>query len=173
MERDARIFIAAGSNVDPERNLVLAARRLAQSFPGARFSGCYLNAAVGFDGPDFINFVAEIHSSRAPRGVLEMLHRIEAECGRERDAPKWAPRSMDLDLLLFGQCIAVDSDLVLPRPDLLTKAYMLGPMAELAPDVVHPLAGKTIGDLWQAFDRSSHPMRRMALELAPAVGSAP
>ena len=92
-------------------------------------------------------------------------HGIERICGRERDAPKRAPRSMDLEILLYGESVCSEADLTLPRPDLLTKAYMLGPMADLAPDIRHPIFGQTIGELWQAFDRAAHPMERCTLAL--------
>jgi len=155
-----RVFVAGGSNVDPERNLARAAAALERSFPGTRFSACYRNPAVGFEGPDFINFVAEIPTELPVRAVLAELHRIEESCGRPRAAPKWAPRPMDLDVLMYGQCTRHEADLTLPRPDLLTRAYMLGPMAELAPEVLHPVAGRSIGELWQAFDRAAHPLER-------------
>ena len=74
--------------------------------------------------------------------VLAQLHAIEALCGRPRDAPRWAPRSMDLDVLLYDDLICEEPGLKLPRPDLLKRAYMLGPLAELAPDLMHPTAGR-------------------------------
>jgi 2-amino-4-hydroxy-6-hydroxymethyldihydropteridine diphosphokinase len=86
------------------------------------------------------------------------LHEAEAECGRERNAPKWAPRSMDLDVLLFGDRVCDEPGLVLPRPDLVRRAYMLGPAAELAPETVHPTLGRTLADLWRDFTRDGHPM---------------
>jgi 2-amino-4-hydroxy-6-hydroxymethyldihydropteridine diphosphokinase len=90
--------------------------------------------------------------------VLTRLHAIERLCGRERDAPRWAPRSMDLDVLLYDDLVCDEPGLKLPRPDLLKRAYMLGPLAALAPEVVHPTEGLTIGELWQRFDRSAHPL---------------
>ena len=65
---------------------------------------------------------------------------------------------MDLDILLYGDLVCDEPDLVLPRPDLVRRAYMLGPIAELAPDVVHPVLGRTMGELWSAFDRDAHDM---------------
>ena len=156
-----RVFVAAGSNIDPERNLALAAEELERAFPGVRFSPWYRNRAVGFEGPDFVNFVAEFTTDLAVHEVIAHLQRIEQLCGRPRNAPKWAPRSMDLDILLYGDEVREEPGLTLPRPDLLRRAYMLGPLADLAPEVLHPTAGATIGDLWSRFDRASHPLERV------------
>ena len=127
----SRVYVAAGSNVDAERNLALAARELRRTFGVVRFSPAYRNVAVGFEGPDFINWVAGFETTRPVRAVIDELQRIEGLCGRTRDAPKWAPRSMDLDILLFGALQCDEPGLVLPRPDLLKRPYMLGPMAEI------------------------------------------
>jgi len=168
-----RAFVAGGSNVEPERHIGLAARLLVAAFPGIRFSSCYRNRAVGFEGPEFLNFVAEIPTRLDVRALLAELHRIEAACGRARDAPKWAPRSMDLDILLYGQRIEAQAGLTLPRPDLLTKPYMLGPMAELAPEVRHPRLGRTMGELWAAFDQAAHPLELCPGLLPPLPAHAP
>ncbi len=159
------VYVAAGSNVDPERNLRLAASEMRREFGDVRFSAAYRNTAVGFEGEDFINFVAGFSTRLGVHDVVERLQRIEALCGRARDAPKWAPRSMDLDILLYGDRVGDEPGLVLPRPDLLRRAYMLGPMAELAPGFHHPTRGLTVGELWAAFDRDAHPMTRVDLGL--------
>jgi 2-amino-4-hydroxy-6-hydroxymethyldihydropteridine diphosphokinase len=89
---------------------------------------------------------------------MSHLHEAEALCGRARHAPKWAPRSMDLDILLFGDRVCDEPGLVLPRPDLVRRAYMLGPAAEIAPDTVHPTLGVTLADLWRNFAQGAHPL---------------
>jgi 2-amino-4-hydroxy-6-hydroxymethyldihydropteridine diphosphokinase len=157
----AAVYVAAGSNVAPERNLARAVAELAREFPDVRFSSWYRNRAVGFSGDDFINLVAGFTTALPLHEVLARLHTIEAECGRARDAPRWAPRSMDLDVLLYDELVCDEPDLKLPRPDLLKRAYMLGPLAELAPEVVHPTAHLTIGELWRRFDQDAHPLERL------------
>jgi 2-amino-4-hydroxy-6-hydroxymethyldihydropteridine diphosphokinase len=152
------VYVAAGSNVEPERHLGRALTELAREFPGARSSPWYRNRAVGFEGADFINLVVGFATALPVGAVLERLHAIEARCGRERDAPRWAPRTMDLDVLLYGELVCDQPGLRLPRPDLLKRAYMLGPLAALAPEVMHPTAHLTIGELWQRFDRAAHPL---------------
>jgi 2-amino-4-hydroxy-6-hydroxymethyldihydropteridine diphosphokinase len=152
------VYVAAGSNVEPERNLARACAQIARLWADARFSRAYRNVAVGFDGPDFINLVVGFTTAQALREVLVQLHAIEHDCGRPRDAPKWASRTMDLDILLFGDLIEKTPEYTVPRPDLLKRPFMLGPMAEIAPQVVHPVCHKTIGELWSEFDRDGHEM---------------
>ena len=161
----SEVYVAAGSNVDPERHLRIAAKEIARVFPGARFSGAYRNAAVGFEGEDFINFVVGFSTELPVEAVVAELQRIEGLCGRTRDAPKWAPRSMDLDILLYGDLVCERPGLILPRPDLLKRPYMLGPMAEIAPQAPHPVQGLSMQQLWACFDRDAHPLTRIELPL--------
>ena len=152
------VYVAAGSNIEPERHLEMAVRELERQFPAVRCSPWYRNTAVGFEGEDFINFVAGFPTEFAVGDVLVRLHAIEELCGRPRQAPRWAPRSMDLDVLLYGDLVCQEPHLKLPRPDLLKRAYMLGPLAALAPDLMHPSERQTIGALWRSFDRAAHPL---------------
>lgn len=161
-------YVSGGSNLEPEKNLVIAARALKARHPGARFSRCYRNRAVGFDGPDFINFVVEIPVAGTPALLKGELECVEAQCGRTRDAPKWAPRAMDLDILLFGDLVQDTPGLVLPRPDLSKWAFMLGPLAQIAPRLVHPASGATIGDMWQRLDPEAHPLLPVPIDLNSA-----
>jgi 2-amino-4-hydroxy-6-hydroxymethyldihydropteridine diphosphokinase len=160
-----QVYVAGGSNIAAERNIASAARALRRDFPGARFSSCYANAAVGFAGDDFINFVVELPTALTLDEVIARLQRIESDCGRPRNAPRWAARSMDLDVLLYDDLVLQSAQMTLPRPDLLKRPYMLGPLAQIAPQIVHPVAKRSIGELWQAFDRDAHTLRRVALDL--------
>jgi 2-amino-4-hydroxy-6-hydroxymethyldihydropteridine diphosphokinase len=157
----ARVFVAAGSNVEPERNLASAAEQMRRDFPKIQFSSWYRNPAVGFEGDDFINFVAGFETDLPVHDVIQRLQAIETACGRPRGAPRWAPRSMDLDILLYDALVIEEPRLKLPRPDLLKRAFMLGPLAEIAPEVVHPTLGVTIGELWRQFEQAAHPMTRV------------
>jgi 2-amino-4-hydroxy-6-hydroxymethyldihydropteridine diphosphokinase len=163
------VYVAAGSNVEPVANLRRALDVLDADFAPLRLSRAYRNAAVGFAGDDFVNLVLGFTTLLGVEAVLERLHQAEAACGRERGAPKWAPRAMDLDILLYGELVYERPGLVLPRPDLARRAYMLGPMAELAPDLRHPTLGLTMGELWQRFDRAAHAMQVVDLGWAPGA----
>jgi 2-amino-4-hydroxy-6-hydroxymethyldihydropteridine diphosphokinase len=152
------VYVAAGSNVAPRENLARAVAALRHAFPGIRFSSWYRNRAVGFEGDDFINLVAAFDTELPLPQLLARLHAIEELCGRPRAAPRWAPRSMDLDVLLYGDLVCDEPTVKVPRPDLLKRAYMLGPLAQLAPQLMHPTEHTSIGELWQRFDRAAHPL---------------
>jgi 2-amino-4-hydroxy-6-hydroxymethyldihydropteridine diphosphokinase len=165
------VFVAAGSNVEPAANLRRALDELSRHYPQLRCSRAYRNRAVGFEGDDFLNLVVGFDTGEGVHEVIGRLHEAEAACGRERDALRWAPRAMDLDILLYGDLVYEEPGLVLPRPDLARRAYMLGPMAELAPDFVHPVQGRTMRELWAAFDRGAHGMQPVELGWLPRGGS--
>jgi len=148
------VLVAAGSNVRPREHLRRAVAMMRELWPDLRLSGAYRNKAVGFEGEDFVNLVAGFSTG----------HRIESACGRPREAPKWAPRSMDLDVLVYGDTVGEFPGAVLPRRDLLRRPYMLGPAAEVAPGFVHPTEHCTLAELWAAFDTEGHEMWPVSLE---------
>lgn len=157
-------WVAAGSNVRPRENLRRALATLGAEFPGLRASRAFSNTAVGFQGDDFVNLVMRFPADLPLPALLERLKAVERECGREPGGPKWGPRTLDLDLLLYGSQFGRFPGAVLPHPDLTTRAWVLGPLAELAPDLVHPVLGETFGALWQRFDQGAHPLVPVALE---------
>jgi 2-amino-4-hydroxy-6-hydroxymethyldihydropteridine diphosphokinase len=165
------VFVAAGSNIDPVVHLRRALGILRSHYPALRCSRAWRNAAVGFEGDDFVNLVVTFETDEPVHAVIARLHEIEAACGRARDAPRWAPRSMDLDVLLYGDQVSREPGLTLPRPDLVRRAYMLGPIAELAPELQHPTLGLTMRELWERFDRDAHPMQEIGLGALPAEPS--
>jgi 2-amino-4-hydroxy-6-hydroxymethyldihydropteridine diphosphokinase len=156
------VYVAVGSNVATELHIARAVAELAREFPGARFSPWYRNRAAGFVGDDFVNLVAGFDTQLPVHEVLTRLRGIEMLCGRPRAAPRWAPRSMDLDVLLYDALVCDEPGLKLPRPDLLKRAYMLGPLAALAPQVMHPTEHLSIGELWRRFDQAAHPLEPLA-----------
>lgn len=160
----ADAYVAAGSNVRPRASLARALALVGSEFPGLRASRAYSNAAVGFEGDDFINLVVSFPAEIPTEDLLDRLKAIERICGREPGAPKWGPRTLDLDLLLHGERVGRVAGKSLPHPDLLTRAWVLGPLAELAPALVHPVARERIDDLWRRFDRGAHPLTPVALE---------
>ena len=163
--RVADILVALGSNIEPERRLAQAARLLKAAYPQVRFSRCYRNAAVGFDGQDFINAAARFDSDASVAELLEVLHAIEAQCGRQRHDPQWAPRAMDLDVLLIDALVGEWPGLKLPRADLLRRAYMLAPASELAPGLRHPTDGRILSELWRELRPRAPLLTPVALDL--------
>jgi len=159
------IHVAIGGNIEPEIRLPQAASELRRRFPAAKFSRCYRNPAFGFAGADFYNAVAGFHTTLAVEALIGQLREIEALCGRDRTEARWAPRAMDLDLLLYGERLASTAHYELPRPDLLRRSYMLGPLAELAPQLRHPVTGRTMADHWQELSLQPYVHERLALDL--------
>lgn len=171
MSNEVPVYVAAGSNVEAQRHLSLAIEALRREFGHLTLSHAYRNAAVGFNGPDFVNLVAGFRTGLGVGQVIGRLRAIERSCDRPADAPKWAPRTMDLDILLYGDLVIDEPERRIPRPDLLRRAYMLGPLAEIAPALMHPTAKKTIGELWARFDRAAHPLHPAELDLDARVGA--
>ena len=159
-------YVAAGSNVRPRESLAKALGMLAREFPGLRVSRAFSNPAVGFTGDDFINLVAVFPAEIPTEALLERLKAVERACGREPGAPKWEARTLDLDLLLHGDRVGRVAGKNLPHPDLSTRAWVLGPLAELAPGLMHPVAGERIDELWRRFDQSAHRLTPVSLERA-------
>jgi 2-amino-4-hydroxy-6-hydroxymethyldihydropteridine diphosphokinase len=154
----AAVYVAAGSNIEPLSNLDRAQSELARIFGRLTVSPWYRNAAVGFEGHDFINFVLGFATALTVHDTQAQLREVETLCGRPRNAPKWAARAMDLDILLFGDAVLDEPQLKLPRPDLLVRPYMLGPLADIAPELRHPTDGRSIAQLWAQFDPTAHEM---------------
>jgi len=152
----AEVYVAAGSNVEPETHLAGALDELEQVFGDLAISPAYRNPAVGFAGADFVNLVVGFRTADSAAKVKQTLERIEALCGRPPGAPKWAPRTMDLDILMYDQVVSDEPGLLLPRPDLLRRAFMLKPLADLAPGLRHPTQHRTIGELWAEFPDADH-----------------
>jgi 2-amino-4-hydroxy-6-hydroxymethyldihydropteridine diphosphokinase len=148
------VYVAVGGNVEPLRYVDRALSLLERAFGAIDISPAYRNAAVGFAGEDFVNLVVRLAAHEPVERVRAALQAIESACDRPRDAPKWAPRTMDLDILLYGDAVRSEPGLTLPRPDLVRRPYMLKPMADLAPMLVHPTAGKTMRQLWEALEKA-------------------
>lgn len=154
------VFITLGSNIQPETNLPRAVAMLRQNdhFALRAVSRVYespaINAAGGVnpDQPAFLNAAVLVENDYYPpvRLKYEVLRFIEQCLGRVRTADKFAPRPLDLDMALFG--VLVRGGLVtLPDPDILTRAHVALPLADLAPDFVHPVTGQTLGAVAAAF----------------------
>ena len=149
MRASVRVYVSAGSNIEPRANLVAACAALKERYPDLELSPLYESPAEGFSGPPFLNLVVSFQTNETPEEILEALAQREALAGRDRSAGKFASRTLDLDLLLYGD--RVDEALKLPHPDIERYAFVLKPLADLTPDLRHPGAGVTIAELWQSF----------------------
>ncbi len=157
----ANVYLGLGSNIDAEKNLRLAVDALRHRHGELTVSPVYRSAAVGFDGPDFLNLVVALATDATPLEVLEEIERIHAMAGRSRGPDRYSSRPLDIDLLLYGDTVEPAPPLRLPRRDILEYGFVLRPLADIAPRLVHPVTGKTIGDLWREFDGDRHPLTRV------------
>jgi 2-amino-4-hydroxy-6-hydroxymethyldihydropteridine diphosphokinase len=149
----ARAYISLGSNIDPEYHLQSAIHGMAARFGTLALSTVYRSQAMGFEGPDFLNLVARIDTDLSVQQVCAILDAIERDNGRERDGARFASRTLDLDLLLYDNLVCDDDERVLPRPEIEQYAFVLRPLADLAPNLVHPVTGLRIADMWARFTR--------------------
>jgi 2-amino-4-hydroxy-6-hydroxymethyldihydropteridine diphosphokinase len=161
-----RVFLGLGSNIDPEPNLVLAVRELRRRFGTVKVSPVYRAPAIGFDSPDFLNAVAVVDTDLAPVDLLEEIEAIHTIAGRERSSSTtWVARTLDIDLLTYGDVVDPERPVRVPRSDILDYAFVLRPLAELAPGDRHPVTGETYAELWQQFDADDQPLTPVELSL--------
>ncbi len=139
------VFVGLGSNIDPEQHVPCAVHGLEAAFGPLRLSPVYRGPAVGMSGADFLNMVVGFQTALALEQVEQILTDMEADAGRVRTAGM-ASRTLDLDLLLYGHC--VDARRRVPRDDILEYAFVLRPLADLAPDRRHPVTGQTYRAAW-------------------------
>ena len=154
-----RIYISLGSNIDRERNTRAGVDALNDRFGELELSSVYESESVGFDGDAFYNMVVACDVTEDVFSVNQALRDIEDANGRERSGPKFSSRTLDLDLLLYDDLILNENGLKLPREEILYNAFVLWPLAEVAPELTHPEAGKSYAELWQAFDKSKESLQ--------------
>jgi 2-amino-4-hydroxy-6-hydroxymethyldihydropteridine diphosphokinase len=151
-----RVYLGLGSNVKAEENLRFGIAELANRFGELNLSAAYRNAAVGFEGEDFLNLVVGLSSDQTPVEIYAEIELIHNLAGRERGAAKFSSRPLDIDLLLYGEQIIAEPPVHVPRADILEYGFVLRPLSELAPNLIHPETGRSMAMHWQQFDAERH-----------------
>ncbi len=151
----ARVYVSIGSNINRESSIRAGVKELRCHYGRLILSSVFESESVGFQGENFYNLVVGFNTNQSAQAVAQVLHNIEQACGRERSHSRFSSRVLDMDLLLYDNLIINELGLQVPRQDILDYAFVLQPLAEIAPQGHHPIIDKTYADLWSAFDSSS------------------
>jgi len=150
------VWVSVGSNIDRERHIRAALADLRELFGELVVSPIYETEAVGFAGDAFYNLVVGFDSGLPPGRLHALLRTIEARHGRERGGGKFASRTLDLDLLTYGDAVTDEGGKALPRDEILRYAFVLAPLADVAGNERHPELGETYRSLWQRYAVREH-----------------
>lgn len=160
------VLLSLGSNVRPAYHLAAAIAALRGQFTVTAVSPAYRTPAVGFQGPDFLNNAVAIRTDWPLARIEDWLHALEDAHGRDRSGPKYGDRTLDVDVVFHGDAVVVEAGRQrIPRPEL-KHAFVLQPLADIAPDFVDPVSGRTLAALWQAHPDHGKTVETVAL--APA-----
>jgi 2-amino-4-hydroxy-6-hydroxymethyldihydropteridine diphosphokinase len=154
----ARVYLSLGSNLEPRRYLPAAIAALRERFGDIVVSPAYRSKSVGFDGADFVNLAVGLDTDLPPDALNDWLHALEDRHGRRRDVPRYADRTLDIDIVLYDErVIDGPGHLQIPRNEL-RHAFVLRPIADIAPQVRHPRSGASMAELWAAFPAQREPL---------------
>ena len=154
----ARAYLSLGSNLEPLRYLRAALDELRARFGALTVSPAYRSRSVGFDGADFVNLAVGLDTDLSPEALNAWLHALEDRHGRRRDVPRYSDRTLDVDIVLYDDLVLQgEGHLELPRREL-RHAFVLRPIADIAPQLKHPVTGETMAALWSAFPADSEPL---------------
>ena len=154
----ARVYLSLGSNLEPQRYLGAAIAALRERFGDITVSPAYRSKAVGFAGADFVNLAVGLDTELSPSVLNDWLHALEDRNGRRRDVPRYSDRTVDLDIVFYDALVTQGpGHLQIPREEL-KHAFVLRPIADIAPEFRHPVSGLSMAELWAAFPTEREPL---------------
>lgn len=166
----AEIYISLGSNINRQYHVEKGLDALAELFGSLSLSSLFESEAVGFAGKPFYNMVIGATTERSLTEVAQALRDIEYANGRSKDAKKFSPRTLDLDLLLYDDVIAKQPAQI-PRDEITKNAFVLWPLAEIAGELVHPVIGESYQELWQEYDKNQQQLNKVPLMWSEKIGT--
>ena len=143
-------WLGLGSNVNAEAHIRGGIAELEKEFGKVSLSPVYTSTAVGFEGDDFINLVARVETDMQPTELRRYLRDLEDRYGRKRDVPKFSDRSLDVDVLLYDDLVLLSPILEIPRAEIMKFAHVLKPLAELDPEIIHPVERRSMAEIWES-----------------------
>lgn len=158
-----RAYLSIGSNIDPEANVIGAVRALRAKYGDILISPVYQTPAVGFEGDDFYNLVVGVDTDETVEALAIACRAIETAQGRQRGAQRFSARTLDIDILLYGQLIR-EAAPTLPREEILKYAFVLKPLADVAPNLQHPCDGRCYAEIWAGFADQSAELHPVSLD---------
>ena len=164
MPGNVQVWLGLGSNIDAEANIRAAVSALRKHYDELVISPVYESEAVGFEGDNFLNLVVGVHTDESIDELNQVLKNIEDDNGRSRSGEKFSSRTLDIDILTYGQHDLTEQGINIPRHEILTYAFVLKPLSDVAPDGMHPHLEMTYKRLWDGFDQQSQPMQRYHME---------
>jgi 2-amino-4-hydroxy-6-hydroxymethyldihydropteridine diphosphokinase len=159
----SRVYLGIGSNVDPQRHIREGVATLRAVFGPLVLSDVFESEAIGFEGDPFLNLVAVVETNICVGDLQRLLRGIEAEFGRMPLQSRFSPRSLDVDILMVDDLAGDIEGVVLPRAEILENAFVLWPLSEMAPEMLHPVVRQSFAELWSAFDKQQT-IRRITLD---------
>ncbi|MBU15153.1 MAG: 2-amino-4-hydroxy-6-hydroxymethyldihydropteridine diphosphokinase [Gammaproteobacteria bacterium] len=169
MNKVPLLTLSLGSNVDAAANIRTAVCALQVQYSGLRCSSVYESESVGFEGENFLNLVAAVETDKPLRSIQSEIKALEDAQGRDRSQARFSSRSIDIDILTFGELCGEHGGMTLPRGEILENAFVLQPMAELLPDMPHPVTGRPLAQHWLEYDRSGQQLWRCEFDWQGAL----
>jgi 2-amino-4-hydroxy-6-hydroxymethyldihydropteridine diphosphokinase len=164
-----RVYLSLGSNVEPRRHLRNALQALRQSFGRVEVSPVYESIAVGFEGDNFLNLVVAVDTELAVAQLSRELRQIESANGRRRDVPRFSSRTLDIDILTYGDVVGVIDGVQLPRPEIEQYGFVIKPLADIAANGRYPLTGASYQQMCQRMVTDDKALWRVDIDLDAAI----
>ena len=161
-----RVYVSIGSNIEKDQHIREGVQELAAHYAPLTLSMVYQSRAIGFEGDDFYNLVAGFDTQDTLAQIGAVLAGIEQRSGRVRNGVRFGPRTLDMDILLYGDLVWHDETHQLPRSEIDKYACVLRPLAEIAPRERHPVTGVTYHDMWRRFNDATQPLIPVDLVLS-------